>query len=88
MNLCGLQRDREEGADCARSREWLRGSEILGSFGKEASRFLFAELYRVSAMQARGNETAGLARQVIAPNQLLCFEGQRLFSKPYASPVR
>jgi hypothetical protein len=50
-----------------------RGSEILGSFGKESSPFLFAELYRVSAMKARGQETAVLAPQVIPPNEVLCF---------------
>jgi hypothetical protein len=30
-----------------------RGSEVLGDFGEVASPFLFAELYRVSMMQAR-----------------------------------
>jgi len=61
------------------------GSEILGTFGKEASPFLFAELYRVSAMKARQQEIAVLERQVIAPNQVLCVEDQRLFAKRCAS---
>jgi len=45
----------------------------------------FAELYRVSAMKAGQQEIAVLERQVIAPNQVLYVEDQRLFAKRCAS---
>jgi len=59
-----------------------RGSEILGSFGKEARPFLFAELYRVSVMKTLGREAAVLPEQVIGPDQAVGLEGPKLLVKP------
>jgi hypothetical protein len=58
-----------------------RGSEILGSFGKESSPFLFAELYRLSAMKAPGQGTAVLAPQVIPPLTSFLFRRPKAICK-------
>lgn len=58
-----------------------RGSEVLGNFGRKANPFLFGELYRLSVMKAREEEITILPRQVIAPEEAVVLEGQRLFSK-------